>query len=217
MEVVRQIAHLEKRLLDLMTLKGQLTEERIFELRDTGESDATTDHSATEHLASSIELIRGEIAALNIKVSSLATTGKNGAGGGEEVEEEEEDKNSRHLEDAAEDASRTAATTAPSASESAPESCISTTSLSNGDKIAFASDQSIVSATPTNQNQLSTFSCSPFYGLLLVEFVEFCNSCNAHSCYLLFLLFLSFDNTLMNTFRPTYTATAPHRRYIGTG
>ena len=168
MEVVRQIAHLEKRLLDLMTLKGQLTEERIFELRDTGESDATTDHSATEHLASSIELIRGEIAALNTKVSSLATTGKNGAGGGEEVEEEEEDKNSRHLEDAAEDASRTAAT-APSASESAPESCISTTSLSNGDKIAFASDQSIVSATPTNQ--LSTFSCSPFHGSLLVEFV----------------------------------------------
>ncbi len=215
MEVVRQIAHLEKRLLDLMTLKGQLTEERIFELRDTGESDATTDHSATEHLASSIELIRGEIAALNTKVSSLATTGKNGAGGGEEVEEEEEDKNSRHLEDAAEDASRTAAT-APSASESAPESCISTTSLSNGDKIAFASDQSIVSATPTKiSSQLSVVPRFMVHFWLSV--VVFCNSCNAHSCYLLFLFSLSFDNTLEHTFRPTYTATAPHRRYIGTG
>lgn len=212
MEVVRQIAHLEKRLLDLMTLKGQLTEERIFELRDTGESDATTDHSAAEHLASSIELIRGEIAALNTKVSSLATTGK--SGGGEEVEEE--DKNSRHLEDAAEDASRTAATTAPSASESAPEmSCISTTSLSNGDKIAFASDQSIVSATPTKiSSQLSVVPCFMVHFWLSLL-------CFAIAAMLILAIFfsssLSFDNTHLNTFRPTYTATAPHRRYIGTG
>lgn len=129
-EIIKQIGDLEKRLLDLMTLKGQLTEERTS-------YDSRAGDNANEHLASSIELIRREISTLNSKVSSLTTKseGINLKESGEEEEEEKEaeDKNSRHLD-----------AVAPFRASS--ESATSISTLSNGDKITFASDQSIVSA-----------------------------------------------------------------------
>lgn len=126
MEIIKQIGDLEKRLLGLMTLKGQLTEERTsYDSHD----------NANEHLASSIELIRREISTLNSKVSSLTTKSESSDSKGcERVEDEEaDDKNSRHLND-----------NVPLHASS--ESATSISTLSNGDKITFASDQSIVSA-----------------------------------------------------------------------
>lgn len=118
----KQIEDLEKRLLDLMTLKGKLT------ARD--DHDSCSDKSLSE-LALSLEHIKKEISTLNSKVLSLSKLSPK-----EGVKREDAqinldatlsgDKLSRHF----------------GPTEESSESNCST--LSNGDKIIIGSNQSIV-------------------------------------------------------------------------